>query len=253
MPKNKGKLKKGSVVDNVDSGEPTLKELNITKDESADSQFLADLFINNPDKVEQIKKGKSTVRKERIIKKRKTDIEIIKQKITTENLTITDKFDIIAIDPPWPYGREYDPETSRVANPYPEMSIEEISKIDLPIKDDAVVFLWTTHAFLKDAFNILDKWHLTYKATMVWDKEQMGMGATIRMQCEFCLLAIKGKPIIQGADTRDIIREKRREHSRKPNIFYELVDKITIGSKLDYFSREERKGWNTFGAETNKF
>ena len=56
MPKNKGKLKKGSVVDNVDSGEPTLKELNITKDESADSQFLADLFINNPDKVEQIKK-----------------------------------------------------------------------------------------------------------------------------------------------------------------------------------------------------
>lgn len=209
---------------------------------------------------EELREGKKTinsvyeeVKKKDKIEKRKELIESVKEKIKTENLTITNKYDVLVLDPPWNYGREYDPDTSRVANPYPEMTVGEISKIELPIKDTAVIFLWTTHAFLKDAFTLLDKWKLTYKATLVWDKEQMGMGNTIRMQCEFCLLAIKGSPIIQGSSTRDIIRESRREHSRKPESFYQLVDKITMGTKLDYFSRENREGWSSFGAETNKF
>ena len=187
------------------------------------------------------------------IEKRKEVIEGIKESIAKKNLVITDKYDVVVIDPPWPYGREYDPETSRVANPYPEMSIDKIGDIVLPIKDDSVVFLWTTHAFLLDAFNLLTKWGLNYKATMVWDKEKMGMGSTIRMQCEFCLLATKGKPTIQGTSTRDIIREPRRQHSRKPDLFYKLVEDITIGSRLDYFSREQRTNWVSFGAETTKF
>ncbi len=81
----------------------------------------------------------------------------------------------------------------------------------------------------------------------------MGLGRTIRLQCEFCLMAVKGKPIIQGLSERDIIREARREHSRKPNKFYEMVERMTVGNKIDYFSREQRKGWISYGAETNKF
>jgi len=70
----------------------------------------------------------------------------------------------------------------------------------------------------------------------------MGMGNTIRMQCEFCLLATKGNPILQGASERDIIRERRREHSRKPDSFYSMVDRLCVGRKLDHFSREKRNG-----------
>jgi N6-adenosine-specific RNA methylase IME4 len=73
------------------------------------------------------------------------------------------------------------------------------------------------------------------------------------MQCEFCLVGVKGSPIWTNTTERDIIREVRREHSRKPNSFYELVDKITVGKKLDYFSREKRENWDTYGNDTEKF
>jgi len=192
-------------------------------------------------------------RVEQKIKERKAIIEETKKKIETDNLTVDGVYDVIVIDPPWAYGREYDPENSRVANPYPEMGIDEIGAIHIPAKDDCVMFLWTTHAFLRNAFDLLDVWGFTYKATLVWDKGKMGMGNTIRMQCEFCLLATKGSPLITGSAERDIIREDRREHSRKPNAFYKLVRNITTGRRIDYFSREDRPGFVSFGAETNKF
>jgi N6-adenosine-specific RNA methylase IME4 len=162
-------------------------------------------------------------------------------------------FEVIAIDPPWNYGREYDPETSRVANPYPEMNQSQLLELRPPFADDSVLFLWTTHAFIFDAKELMDKWGFTYKATMVWDKEKIGMGAWLRMQCEFCLVGIKGKPTWNNTKWRDIIRESRREHSRKPDAFYELVESITVGRRLEYFSREKRTGWETYGNDTEKF
>ena len=133
------------------------------------------------------------------------------------------------------------------------MPQSDLLNIELPAKDDAVLFLWTTHQFIFDAKELLDKWGFTYKATMVWDKEKIGMGAWLRMQCEFCLVGIKGKPLWENTEHRDIIREPRREHSRKPDTFYSIVEKITAGRKLDYFSREKREGWEVFGNDTEKF
>lgn len=184
---------------------------------------------------------------------KQTENEEIKQNIETQNLIITGKYDVIAIDPPWPYGRKYDPISSRVASPYPELSLEQINKIELPLKDNAVVFLWTTHAFIRDAFKLIDIWGLNYKAIITWNKLKMGMGSTIRMQCEFCLLCTKGKPLIEGNSERDIINESRREHSRKPEAFYLMVERMTTGRRLDYFSRSKRENWDVYGAETEKF
>lgn len=168
-------------------------------------------------------------------------------------------YDVIAIDPPWPYEGEsksvtsYDANGRRVANPYPEMSIEQIKNIELPLTDNSIVFLWTTHKFLPDAFDILKEWGMEYKATLVWDKQKIGMGAWLRMQCEFCLVGIKGKPYWDNTTYRDILSEARREHSRKPDGFFDMVDAITMGRKLEYFSREKRKGWEVFGNDTGKF
>jgi N6-adenosine-specific RNA methylase IME4 len=214
------------------------------------------LLENDPELADAVFRGEKTfqdIEKEEKLAKREKQLEEIKQKIQTENLTIKDKFDVLVIDPPWPYDRAYDPEVSRVANPYPEMSLKEIQAIELPLKDNAVVFLWTTHQFLPYSYSLLDGWNLKYKATMVWDKEKMGMGANIRMQCEFCIIAFKGSPKVLGSGERDIIREARREHSRKPDAFYKFVERYTIGSRLDYFSREDREGWQCYGAETSKF
>ena len=168
-------------------------------------------------------------------------------------------FDVISVDPPWNYEGENKNKTSfdsvgrRVANPYPEMSTQEIKEIELPLMNDSIVFLWTTHKFLPDALDILKEWNLDYKGTLVWNKEKMGMGAWFRMQCEFCLVGIKGKPYWENTKYRDILNEPRRQHSRKPDLFFTMVEEITLGRRLEYFSREKRQGWEVFGNDINKF
>ena len=169
----------------------------------------------------------------------------------------TGLFDVISIDPPWKYeqgeSNSYNEDGRRVANPYPEMTLEQIKALNLPVKDDSVMWLWTTQKFLNDSFSLLEEWGFEHKATMVWDKEQMGMGHWLRMQCEFCLLAVKGNPVWSNTHVRDILREKRREHSRKPEEFYNIVNEICVGDKLDYFSREKREGWVNFGNDKELF
>lgn len=166
----------------------------------------------------------------------------------------TGLFDVIAIDPPWNYGTAYSSEGRRVANPYPEMNQEQLKALEIPAKDNAVMFLWTTHKFIWDAKELLETWGFKYRCMLVWDKEKIGMGDLLRMQCEFCLIGIKGKPIFKDEHgIRDIIREPRREHSRKPDAFYELVDNLCVGDKLDFFSREHREGWCSYGNDTEKF
>ena len=200
--------------------------------------------------MEEEKKRKIEEKKaERIelIEKQKRDIQ------ESKLMELNGLYDVISVDPPWNYGREYDPETSRVANPYPEMSTEQIKALRLPFSNDSILFLWTTHKFLPDAFEILKEWGFEYKATLVWNKEKIGMGAWFRMQCEFCLFAVKGKPFWNNTTERDIIVESRREHSRKPDAFFNMVDKLCVGRKLEYFSREQREGWEVYGNDTNKF
>lgn len=202
---------------------------------------------------EEIKKEEKKQERIEIIEKQIEDIE---QGLLPE---LKGLFDVISVDPPWPYEGEskeitsYDPNGRRVANPYPEMSIQQIKDIQLPAMENSVLFLWTTHKFLKDSFDILEKWGFQYKATMVWDKEKIGMGTWLRMQCEFCLVAIKGKPYWNNTSYRDILREPRREHSRKPDSFFDMVKNVTLGRRLEYFSREKRDGWEIFGNDVNKF
>lgn len=209
--------------------------------------------VNIHQAYKEIKKEEKKIERVELIQKQIEDIE--------EGLLpdLIGLFDVVSVDPPWPYEGEsknitsFDSVGRRVANPYPEMSIEQIKAIELPLMENAVVLLWTTHKFLPDAFEILKEWNLDYKATLVWNKEKIGMGAWFRMQCEFCLVGIKGKPYWENTTYRDIIIEARREHSRKPDSFFEMIEKITMGNRLEYFSREKREGWQVFGNDINKF
>ena len=194
------------------------------------------------------------IKKEEKKDERQKEIQKQKDAIESGEVVLPDGvYQVVAMDPPWNYGREYDPESSRVANPYPEMSQLQLLEMQPPFADDCALFLWTTHQFLFDAKALLDHWGFEYKATMVWDKEKMGMGRWLRMQCEFCLVGIKGRPAWNNTKWRDIIRGPRREHSRKPDAFYDMVTEITVGRRLEYFSREARSGWEVFGNDTSKF
>ena len=195
------------------------------------------------------------------------DIEQQKDDIEASDMPVLEnKYHVIAIDPPWPYELKldakgkpirtkttYDANSRRVANPYPEMSIEEIRALPIPAADDCIMWLWTTHKFLPDSFALLEGWGFEYKATMVWDKQKMGVGHWLRMQCEFCLMAIKGNPLWSNTTQRDLLSSGRREHSRKPDEFFMMVDDICVGAKFDYFSREEREGWDNLGNNSELF
>ena len=216
-----------------------------------------------PEVFEQIKNGTINISEAKKEEKKEQRIELINKQIQDieagELPQLKGLFDVVSVDPPWNYEGENRNKTSfdsvgrRVANPYPEMSTQEIKQIELPLMKDSIVFLWTTHKFLPDALEILKEWNLEYKGTLVWNKEKMGMGAWFRMQCEFCLVGIKGKPYWENTKYRDILNEPRREHSRKPDSFFTMVEEITLGRRLEYFSREKRQGWEVFGNDVNKF
>jgi N6-adenosine-specific RNA methylase IME4 len=212
---------------------------------------------NHPDLYGKVKTGEMTSSKaynQAKKEERAKEIEAQREAIKNGEAKLpSGVFEVVVMDPPWNYGREYDPEGSRVANPYPEMTQGELLSMTPPFAEDSVLFLWTTHQFIWDAKALMDEWGFEYKGIITWDKKKIGMGHWIRMQCEFCLLGIKGKPIWQNTTWRDIIEEPRREHSRKPETFYEMVEVVTVGRRLDFFSRGERQGWEAFGNDTAKF
>jgi N6-adenosine-specific RNA methylase IME4 len=251
---------------NAESNDTTRQSLSafgITKDQSSTFQKIAALPEEIFEREIAVAKDESKKRVElttsRLLtaaKKYEFETNIEKQKHDIENGKLPEligSYDVISIDPPWPYGREYDPNGSRVANPYPEMNIEDIKNIELSTMENSIVLLWTTHMFLPHAFDILKSWNHEYKATIVWNKDKIGMGSWFRMQCEFCLLGIKGKPYWNNTTYRDIFTEPRREHSRKPDAFFKMIEEITIGRRLEYFSREKRDGWDIYGNDVNKF
>lgn len=169
-------------------------------------------------------------------------------------------FNVIVIDPPWSYnegdpGKAYNPNhwATRVANPYPEMTLDEIADLRLPAAEDCVLWLWTTHKFMRHSFALLDVWGFEDKTILTWVKDRMGVGYWLRSQSEYCIMAVKGNPPINLTNQTTVLHGPMREHSRKPDEFYALVDGLCVGRKIDFFSRECRPGWAQYGNEPEKF
>ena len=127
------------------------------------------------------------------------------------------------------------------------MTIAEIMRLKIPFADDCVLLLWTTNAHLHDAFHILEAWGFEPKSVLTWAKDSIGLGKHLRGQTEHCILAIRGKPKLKLTNQSTLLRAPGREHSRKPDEFYKLVDELCEGPKLDYFGRESRPGWHVQG------
>jgi len=206
---------------------------------------------------EEVKAGnKSLVDAEKEVKKeeRKEYIEKQVEEIQSNKFQPpTGLFDVIVVDPPWPYDTKYDPNGRRAANPYPEMSLDEIQSINLPASNDCILWLWTTHKFMRHSFDLLDQWGFRDVAIVTWVKDRMGLGSWLRSQSEFCIMAVKGSPKVNLTNQTTIINGALREHSRKPDEFYSFVDSLCVGYKLDWFSRQQRDGWVSFGNDTEKF
>jgi len=206
-----------------------------------------------PELVPQVLSGEMPLTKAIQKIKRKEFNEQI-ENIDIQNIKeVNGLYDVIVVDPPWPYETKYDPNGRRCASPYPEMSLEQIKMIELPAAEDCILWLWTTHKFMRYSFDILDIWGFRDVAIVTWVKDRIGLGAWLRSQTEYCIMAIKGNPTIRLTNQTTVIYGKQREHSRKPDEFYKMVDSLCFGRKIDWFSREKREGWNQYGNETDKF
>lgn len=178
-------------------------------------------------------------------------LEVLKQARDLDAATPqlpTGPFQVIVADPPWRYESSND-------LPYPTLATDEIKA--LPVEtiaaDDAILWLWTTAAHLRVAFEVIEAWGFEYKTLLTWVKDRMGTGEWLRGQTEHCLLAARGKPVFLHGQHSTVIQAVRREHSRKPEEFYALVEATSPGSKVELFAREQRNGWRAFGNETEKF
>jgi N6-adenosine-specific RNA methylase IME4 len=164
-------------------------------------------------------------------------------------------FDVIVLDPPWQYTKRAEDHTHRARLSYPDMTTEAIC--GLPVAklagDNCVLWLWTTNAFMRDAFRCLDAWGFTEKTILTWVKDRMGTGDWLRGKTEHCIMSIRGRPMVTLTNQTTFLEAPLREHSRKPDEFFDLVKALCHGAKLEMFARERRDGWQAWGAEIGKF
>ncbi|MDX0888638.1 ParB/RepB/Spo0J family partition protein [Sinorhizobium medicae] len=160
---------------------------------------------------------------------------------------------VIVADPPWPYEiRQPDP-SLRAAFPYPTMSIADICALDVAsiAHTDSILWLWTTNHHLREAFRVVDAWGFEQKTMLTWGKDRIGYGDWLRGRTEHCLFAVRGKPVVEvGALSTLLLAPAEREHSRKPDAFYELVERLCPAPRYaELFQRRGRPKWDGHGDE----
>jgi N6-adenosine-specific RNA methylase IME4 len=163
------------------------------------------------------------------------------------------KYDIIYADPPWKYGQDQhskEEQDTVLGTHYPSMETEDICA--LPINElaaeNAVLFLWTTSPKLYEAKQVIDSWGFEYKASMVWDKIKHNVGYYVSVRHEFLLICTKGSRLPDSHKLHDsVVSIERTEHSKKPEVFYEIIEEMYQGKKIELFARQPRKGWESWG------
>lgn len=188
---------------------------------------------------------------------------VVKRKSSSKTRVKTSKkFDIIYADPPWNYrgqgmfGAKHE-STGDADDQYPTMTLKELKKIVVPSANNALLFMWTSSPHLDQAIELGKSWGFDYKTiAFVWDKQIPVPGFYTMSQIEICLVFKKGKiPKPRGArNVRQFISEKRREHSRKPDVVRDRIHRMfPTQKKLEMFARVAKKGWSVWGNETKKF
>lgn len=166
---------------------------------------------------------------------------------------IEGKFATIYADPPWKYGNQ----GTRAAtnNHYGTMTVAELC--EMPIEqfaaDDAHLHLWTTNAFLKQSFEVLEAWGFEYRSVLIWVKPQMGIGNYWRVSHEYLVLGIRGNAKrFNEKNHMSWIEESRTKHSAKPECVRQKIEAVSNGPFLELFGRKSVKGWTVFGNQVEE-
>ena len=177
------------------------------------------------------------------------------------------KFATILADPPWQFKNrtgKMAPEHKRLRR-YPTMTLQEIK--DLPVaviaKDTAHLYLWVPNALITEGLHVMDSWGFTYKTNLIWYKirkdggpDRRGVGFYFRNVTEMLLFGVRGKgarTLQRGRSQENIISSRKREHSRKPDEQYDIIESCSWGPFIELFARGPRKGWFTWGNQSEEY
>ena len=168
-------------------------------------------------------------------------------------------------DPPWRFQNatgKIAPEHKRL-NRYGTMTLDDIKGLPVAdVADDtAHLYLWVPNALLPDGLAVLQAWGFAYKSNVVWHKvrkdggsDGRGVGFYFRNVTELILFGVRGRnarTLAPGRSQVNMIQTRKREHSRKPDEQYAMIEACSPGPFLELFGRGLRDGWSTFGNQAD--
>jgi N6-adenosine-specific RNA methylase IME4 len=175
------------------------------------------------------------------------------------------RFRTILADPPWQFQNrtgKMAPEHRRLTR-YGTLKLDEI--LSLPVRaiadDTAHLYLWVPNALLPEGLKVMETWGFKYKSNVVWHKirkdggsDGRGVGFYFRNVTELLLFGVKGKnarTLAPGRRQVNFLATRKREHSRKPDEMYDIIESCSPGPYLELFARGARPEWSVWGNEAN--
>lgn len=175
------------------------------------------------------------------------------------------KFATVMADPPWRFTNrtgKVAPEHKRLAR-YPTMTLDDICALPVAdhLEDTAHCYLWVPNALLPDGLKVLSAWGFTYKSNIIWHKirkdggsDGRGVGFYFRNVTEILLFGVRGKnarTLQPGRTQVNLFATRKREHSRKPDEQYDIIESCSPGPFLELFGRGRRRDWTVWGNQAD--
>lgn len=173
----------------------------------------------------------------------------------------------ILADPPWQFSNrtgKVAPEHKRLSR-YQTLTLDEIKEIPVAsaCADQAHLYLWVPNALLREGLDVMESWGFTYKTNIVWHKvrkdgepDGRGVGFYFRNTTELVLFGVRGKmrTLPPGRSQVNILKTRKREHSRKPDELYELIERCSPGPFLELFARgQHSENWLVWGDQSDEY
>lgn len=177
------------------------------------------------------------------------------------------RFSAVLADPPWRFTNrtgKVAPEHRRLSR-YGTMELPAIKQLPVSeiVQEPAHLYLWVPNALLPMGIDVMQAWGFDYKSNLVWHKvrkdggsDGRGVGFYFRNVTELVLFGVRGKKartLSPGRRQVNLIATRKREHSRKPDELYEIIEECSPGPFLEMFARETREGWVGWGNQANSY
>lgn len=176
-------------------------------------------------------------------------------------------YETILADPPWRFTNrtgKMAPEHKRLSR-YTTLKTKEICEmpVHLACAEKCHLYLWVPNAMLQDGLDVMKAWGFTYKTNIIWHKvrkdggpDGRGVGFYFRNTTELVLFGVKGsmRTLQPGRSQVNIIRSRKREHSRKPDELYDIIESCSPGPYLELFARGQfSEKWDVWGNQSSDY